>query len=113
MLFTIGAIKREFRELATQKFRFEHAYEKLSRDRSSACARRAIVLDGSRSSVQEIKDKGQVIYMTHMRQIIDGGDKECDRIAGFLQIVHSYLGNSDELLGLQFCEGTHMPYIVA
>ena len=51
--------------------------------------------------------------MTRMRQIVDGGDKESDRGSGFPQIAHSYLGNSDELLGLQFCEGTRMPYTVA
>ena len=51
--------------------------------------------------------------MTCMCQIVDGGDKECDRGSGFPQIAHFFFGDSDELLGLQFCEGTRMPYTVA
>ena len=113
MMLGVRAFRGKFREMAAQKFRNGHTYEELTRDRSSACAQRASVQEGSRSSAQGIKDKGQWIYMINMRQIIDCGDKECNRGSGFPQIAHSYLGNDDELLGLQFCEGTHMPYTVA
>ena len=109
----IGAIKGKFREMARQKFRFSHAYVELTRNRGSVCTQCAIVQECSRSSAQGRRNKGQGIYMTRMRQIADGGDKECNRGSGFPQIAHSYLGNSDELLGLQFCEGTRMPYTVA
>ena len=109
----IEAIKQKFREMAMQKFRFGHAHVELFRNRGTGCAQRAIVQESSRSSAQGRRNKGQGIYMTRMRQIVDGGDNECDRGSGFPQIAHSYLGNSDELLGLQFCEGTRMPYTVA
>ena len=109
----MDAIKEKFREMARQKFRFRHAYVELTRNRGSACAQRAIVQEGSRSSAQGRRNRGQRINMTRMRQIVDGGDKECDRGSGFPQITHSYLGNSGELLGLQFCDGTRMPYTVA
>ena len=112
-MLRIDAIRGKFREMAMQKFRFSHAYVELYRNTGSVCTQRASVQDCSRSSAQGRRNKGQGIYMTRMRQIVDGGDNECDRGSGFPQIAHSYLGNSDELLGLQFCEGTRMPYIVA
>ena len=69
----------------------------MTRSRNSASAQRAIAQECSKSSAQGFRKKGQGIYMTRMRQIVDGGDKECDCGSGFPQIAHSIAETTKEV----------------